>query len=77
MASIVTNHKFTYTALSNAVSEKPLADKTVLIIGAGRSVGEYVTHQIAMAAAERIGPAGRDKSGFSQWETNLQKPIIR
>ncbi|KAF4332368.1 3-oxoacyl [Fusarium beomiforme] len=61
MASFVKNHKSTYPSLIDAVSNRPLDGKSVLITGAGRGVGEHITRGIAAAGADRIGILGRDK----------------
>lgn len=61
MASFAEIHKSPYAALVNAISGNPLAGKVILITGAGRGVGEHITHQMAIAGAERIGLIGRDE----------------
>ncbi|KKP05748.1 hypothetical protein THAR02_02122 [Trichoderma harzianum] len=61
MASFAEIHKSPYTALANAASGNPLAGRVILITGAGRGVGEHITHQMAIAGAERIGLIGRDE----------------
>ncbi|KAL7906623.1 NAD(P)-binding protein [Trichoderma velutinum] len=61
MASFAETHKSPYTALTSAISGKPLAGRAILITGAGRGVGEHITHEMAIAGAERIGITGRDQ----------------
>ena len=62
MASFVTNHKSPYDALSPVLPGRSLAGKSVFITGAGRGVGEHITHGIAAAGPSRIGILGRDRS---------------
>ncbi|KAH7324918.1 hypothetical protein B0I35DRAFT_458558 [Stachybotrys elegans] len=62
MAHFVKTHKQPYHALTEAVSDRPLAGKSALITGAGRGVGVHITKGIASAGAAQIAILGRDKA---------------
>jgi NADP-dependent 3-hydroxy acid dehydrogenase YdfG len=73
MANFVTNHKKPYAALSPAHPGRSLAGKSVFITGAGRGVGEHITHGLAAAGPSRIGILGRDKSRIENAKAKFAK----
>jgi NAD(P)-dependent dehydrogenase (short-subunit alcohol dehydrogenase family) len=64
MATFVTNHKSPYNALTTALSTRPLSGRSVLITGANRGIGVYITNAIAAAGASKIAVVGRNKAAI-------------
>jgi NAD(P)-dependent dehydrogenase (short-subunit alcohol dehydrogenase family) len=71
MAQFVKNHKEPYEALTQAVSNRPLAGKSALITGAGRGVGQHITRGIAAAGASKIAILGRDQKRIDSARDNF------